>query len=179
MFSLTIIALLVGFALLILGGAGVFGPDTLRRALTAFPRNRAAAVAFTLINVLWVAIMVYHAPLGRFEWIKPLLYILAPSTFFAVLVFMDELLAPRMLGGFLLLIANPALNAARWHESDWRLVLTLFVYVWIVWAMILVLSPYRFRHTAAWVFAGNRRLPVFGGFLALGALLIALASAVY
>ncbi len=179
MYSLTFIALLVGFTALILGGAGVFRPASLRRVLDAFPRNRAAAVAFTLINVLWVAIMVYHAPLGRFEWIKPLLYILAPATFFAVLVFMDELLAPRMLGGFLLLIANPALNAARWHESDWRLVLTVFVYVWIVWAMILVLSPYRFRHTVAWVFAGNRRSPVFGALLSFGALLIALAVTVY
>lgn len=147
--------------------------------LDAFPRNRAAALALTLINVLWVAIMVYHAPLGRFEWIRPFLYVLAPATFVAVIVFMDELLAPRMLGGFLLLIANPVLNAARWHESSWRLVVTVLVYAWIVWGIILVLSPYRFRHSAEWTLAANRRAPVFGALFGIGVVLIALAATVY
>ncbi len=179
MYSLTTIALWVGAALIILGGMGVFRTQAMQLLCEAFPRHRTAALVFTLINVVWVAIMVYHAPLGRFEWIKPYLYILAPATYFAVIFFMDELMAPRMLGGFLLLIANPALNAARWHESSWRYVLTLLVYCWIVWAMIMVLSPYRFRHTMSWVFNKGRGKPVFGALLALGVLLVVLAATVY
>ncbi len=179
MFTLQTAGLVAGLVLLLLGGAGVFRPEFARRALGAFPRNRRAALLLTLINVIWVAIMIYHAPLGRFEWVKPLLYVLAPATFLVVIVFMDELLAPRMLGGLLLLLASPVLDVARWHESDWRLVLTVLVYGWIVWAIIIVLSPYRFRHIVSWAMGGVRRLPIFGALLALGALLIVLAVTVY
>lgn len=179
MYSLTSIALWTGVALVVLGVLGVFRTPTMQRLCEAFPRNRTAALLFTLVNVIWVAVMVYHAPLGRFEWVKPYMYILAPATFFAVIFFMDELLAPRMLGGFLLLAANPALNAARWHDSAWRYVLTVLVYFWIVWAMIIMLSPYRFRHTLNGIFCHGRAKPVFGVLLALGVLLAVLAVTVY
>lgn len=179
MYSLTTIASWTGVALILLGGMGVFRTRTMQRLCDAFPRHRSAALVFTLINVIWVAMLVCHAPLGRFEWVKPYMYILAPTTFFAVLFFMDELLAPRMLGGFLLLVANPALNAARWHDSAWRYALTVLVYFWIVWAMIIVLSPYRFRHTLNGIFQHGRAKPVFGVLLALGLLLVVLAITVY
>ncbi len=177
--SLTIIALMVGTVLIVLGGLGLFVPETLGRALTGFPRHRASAILLTLVNVLWVAWILYSMSLGRFEWVKAYVWLIAPGALLAIIFFMDELLAPRMLGGFLLLAAGPALDIARWNPSGWRLVLTTLVYVWIVWAMILVLSPYRFRHTVEWVLARKNGAPLFGGLLGLGALLVVLAVAVY
>ncbi len=179
MISLQMAGLVAGTLLTAVGGGGVFRPAPVRRLLDTFPRHRPSAVVLLLVNVIWVTLMVYHAPLGRFEWVKPFLFILAPVTFFAVLYYMEELLAPRMLGGLLLLAANPALNAARWHESAWRLVLTTFVYFVIVWAMILVLSPYRFRYTVEWCYRGARRVVAFGSLLVLGVVLLALSVAVY
>lgn len=177
--ELTYIGLFVGAVLIVLGGAGVFKWNQLSTALYAFPRHRASAILLTLVNVVWVAVLLYHTPLGRFEVLKPLLFVLAPVTFWAVTKYMDELLAPRMLGGLLLLAAVPVLDAARWHESGWRLVLTVLAYLWIVWSIFLVLSPYRFRHTVERVGRDPYRKPVFTVLLGTGLLLLFLSATAY
>ena len=87
---------------------------------TGFSRNIPAAWILTALDVAWVAWIVFHASLGWFDPLKPALYILAPMSFLAMVFFMDELLAPRALGGLLLLLANPVLNSARWLETEWR-----------------------------------------------------------
>lgn len=179
MWTLSTIAILTGGLCVAIGGAGVFASDRAQSAFLAFPRNRQAAALLTLINVLWVTWLLHITPLGRFEGLKNLLFVLSPLTLFAVIRYLDELLAPRMLGGLLLLAAVPVLDIARWHDSGLRLVLTTFTYIWIVWAMVLMLSPYRFRHTVQWSFRGSVRVPFYGALLGLGLLLLALAVTVY
>ena len=180
MSTLSLFGWLVGAALSALGAAMLWYRRKAHRWLEAFPRHRAAAVVLTLVNVIWVAWLLYHTPLGRFDWIKPFLILLAPAVFFAVITYMDELLAPRMWGGFLLLLAAPVLDAARWHDSALRLVLTVTVYAWVVWGMTIMLSPYRFRHATEWLFgAALRERVVAIGCFSLGLGLIALASTVY
>lgn len=156
----------------------MFVPDRLHAVLRVFPRHRGAAVVLTLFNTVWVAIMVYHTSLGRFEPLKPLIVVLAPATFVATINYMEELLAPRMLGGTLLLLAAPGLHLIRWHDSPWRLVVTVTMYVLIIWSMILMLSPYRFRHTVEWIYR-VARVPVFGLLFALGVAIGVLTVMVY
>jgi hypothetical protein len=180
MSTLSLFGWMVGAVLAALGVALLWDRRRMHRWLEAFPRQRAVSVVLTLVNVGWVAWLLQETPLGRFEWVKPFLILLAPAVFFAVLTYMDELLAPRMWGGFLLLLAAPVLDAARWHDSVLRLVLTVTVYSWVVWGMVLMLSPYRFRHVTEWLFdkvARERAAAIFA--LSLGLGLIALASTVY
>ena len=179
MYSLRLTGWLVGAVLVLLGAAGLCMGTSTRRALERFPRSRPAAILLTLVNVVWVALFLYHTPLGRFAWVQPWIPVLAPLALVLVVVFMDELLAPRMLGGLLLLAAHPVLEAARWHDSPWRLVLTGLAYVWIVWAMVVMLSPYRFRHTVEWVYTGRRTGAVYGLWLALGGTVWFLAMWIY
>lgn len=156
-----------------------FMPSAHAAFMDRFPRHRGLAVLLTLINVAWITWLLFETPLGRFEGLKPLLYVLAPLTFYAVIQFMDELLAPRMFGGFLLLAAAPVLDIARWHDSTARLAITVLVYVWVVWGIILVLSPYRFRHSVAWF--RRKRLATLAaiGAILLGGALVTLALTVY
>ena len=169
----------VGAFLLGIGLIGFLQPQRLHEWLDRFPRQRIAAILLTVINVIWVTWLLLETPLGRFEGWKPALFLLSPATLLAVIFFMDELLSPRMWGGLLILLAVPILDAARWHESGLRLLLTVVVYVWVVWSMILMLSPYRFRHTVEWCWPQPRRACVLGVFTIAGAALLVLGVTVY
>lgn len=169
----------VGACLLAGGLVGGLQPVRMQAALRAFPRHRIPAILLTVVNVIWVTWLLIETPLGRFETWKPALYVLSPATLLAVIFFMDELLAPRMLAGFLLLLAVPILDAARWHESPLRLILTTLVYIWVVWAMVVMLSPYRFRHTVEWCSPESRRRIVAALFSVVGAALVTMGLFVY
>ncbi len=169
----------VGLILLVGGLMGWIVPARMQAAMRSFPRHRVAAIMLTVVNVIWVTWLLIETPLGRFESWKPALYVLSPATLLAVIFFMDELLAPRMLAGFLLLLAVPILDAARWHESPWRLILTTLVYIWIVWSMLVMLSPYRFRHTVEWCEEDGRQRIVTGVFAVVGAALLVMGFFIY
>lgn len=174
------ISLLLGLVLVALGLAGWHLNTGAGAWLQAFPRNRKWAVVLAALNTAWAAWWVYQMPLGRFAWIQPWLGLLALAAWWLTIRFMDELLAPRMLGGFLLLLAVPILNAARWHPSPWRLIVPVLVYIWVLWGMWLMLSPYRFRHSFEWVYATPQRArSLYGGLLAIGMLVSALSLLVF
>jgi uncharacterized protein YjeT (DUF2065 family) len=148
MMPLSTAAYLLGGVIMALHLPALLAPGWLRVQLRALPRGRIPARLFTGAALFWVAWIVFHAPLGRFDAYKPALFVLTPLAFFLITHFLDELLAPRALGGLLLLAANPLLNLARWHDSPLRLVVTVICYLAVVAGIILVLSPYRFRHAA-------------------------------
>ncbi len=177
---LAIIACLIGGALILSGVIGLAVPAGLRRVMLAFPRSRVMAWVLTAADLAWVTWIIHSAYLGRFEVLRPAIYIGAPIAFLLIVFFVDELLAPRALGGLLLLLANPVLNAARWHESAWRLVVTVIAYAWVVAGIVLVLSPYRFRHVAEFVTKTESRCRAAGAIrLAAGAAILFLGLKVY
>jgi hypothetical protein len=113
-------------------------------------------------------------PLGWFDEYKWSLYVLAPLLFVLVIFLMDELLAPRALGGLLLLLAAPILNSARWHPSAWRLIMVALAYAGVIVGMMLVVSPYRFRKWARSGIKDNSRARLVGSMGTLGGLGIVL-----
>jgi hypothetical protein len=170
---------LAGVVFLGFGLAGLLWPRPTEKALMAFPRHRVSGILLAVINVLWVSWLLHVTPLGMFDSWKRALVVLSPLTLWLVIRYMDELLAPRMLGGFILLLAVPLLDLIRWHDSGWRLVLTATVYVFVVLAMVWMLSPYRFRHISQWIFGRVVRLPFFAGVAGLGGWLVFLSAKVY
>jgi hypothetical protein len=173
-------ALFTGALGVLLGLPLTLAPARCRALLSSFPRHPGAAWALTAACVLWVTWIVWHAALGRFEFLKPGLYLAAPAVFFLLIHFLDELLAARALGGLLLLMANPVLNAARWHDTPWRFVMTALAYAWVVAGMALVLSPYLFRRWSRVAAADDARCRATGiAALALAALLVGLGLTLY
>lgn len=170
---LGVIGLIAGLALLA-------APESCRAFLPGLGRHKPTAWMLTAIDLLWVAWIVNNAPLGRFEFLKPGLYLLAPLAFFLLIHFMDELLGARALGGLLLLMANPILNAARWHDSNWRYVMTIIAYGWAVAGIALVLSPFWWRRWVTPWLATDARCRATGvAKLAAGLALLYLAWRVY
>ena len=106
--------LFLGRALLGLGAlgvaAGIFAagrPAAVCAGLQAFPRSKSPGWILAAIGTFWACWVIFHAALGRFEVVKPLIPVLGVATFAAIVYFLDDMLAPRALGGLLLLVANP------------------------------------------------------------------------
>jgi hypothetical protein len=179
MLSLATISLIFG-AVCIAGGIALLArPEAVRGWLAAFPRNRPAAWILTAVALAGVAWIVYHARLGRFDSLKPWIWLAGPVSLGLIVVFVDELLAPRALGGLLLLAANPMLQAARVSDSPWSVVVSAFTYVLIVAGIAWMLGPYRFRRWTTWLTSGARARVTGAVLAAAGLLLAGLSVTVY
>lgn len=139
------IAIIIGMLGLAGGLLGLFRPELVNRFVELFPRSVVPAWIFTALCCWLGASEALEMNMGFLDAYKKYIYVISPAVFIASVVYMKELLAPRALGGFLLLIAVPILQIARWHESPWRLVVVLIVYLWIICGLILLLSPWYFR----------------------------------
>ena len=142
----------LGWILVLLGGLGALAgllllrfPAAVRAGLAAFPRSKWPGWILTAACLFWVSWVIRHAALGRFEGLKPLIPVAAVLVFAGMVWLLDELLAPRALGGLLLLLANPLLNGVRWADSPWRYAVILIAYAWVVAGCALMLHPWTFR----------------------------------
>ncbi|NCC49616.1 MAG: hypothetical protein EOM20_00225 [Spartobacteria bacterium] len=174
-----ILSIIVGSVLIVSGLCLLLLPLASLQAVTMFPRSRWPGWVLTAVDLAWVAYILQDAYLGPCEFLKPYIYPVAPVAFFLVIYYMDELLAPRALGGLLLLAGSPVLNAARWYDTSWRLYMVVLAYLWVIMGMTLVLSPFRFRKTMEFVFKTDvrRRACAFAGTLVgLCAVLLAVAK---
>ncbi len=143
------IAIILGVLATAGGLVGVLRPDLVKRFAELFPRSVAPAWVFTALCCWLGAKEALGMNMGFLDAYKKYIYIISPAVFIASVVYLKELLAPRALGGFLLLIAVPILQIARWHESALRLVVVVLVYLWIIYGLVLLLSPWWFRKFSA------------------------------
>ncbi|OGV63891.1 MAG: hypothetical protein A2498_05855 [Lentisphaerae bacterium RIFOXYC12_FULL_60_16] len=132
-------------ASLVAGTLAFAVPVRVQGWLRAFPRSRSAGVVLSLAALLGAAVELHRMPMGMLESWKPSLLVLIPLVFILVVVFMDDLLAPRALGGILALAATPILETVRWHPSSGRLVLVVLAYLMAGIGCYWMLSPYGFR----------------------------------
>lgn len=180
MMPLSKLSILVGLVYCLLHLPLVLAPGLMKRGLAAFPRNRWAGVVLAAWALAWSAVEVNDMPLGMIDAFKSWLWVLGPVVFVLVLVFMDEMLAVRALGGLLMLAACPVLEIQRLNDSSWTVVPAVLAYVWVVAGMVLILSPYRFRHSVERCCATETRTRLMGaGGTVAGGLLIGLGLRVF
>ena len=143
--SLQWIAILLGVLATAGGLVGALRPELIKRFAELFPRSTVPAWIFTALCCVLGAKEALGMNMGFLDAYKKYIYIISPAVFIASVVYMKELLAPRALGGFLLLIAVPILQVARWNESPLRLVVVILVYLWVIYGLVLLMSPWWFR----------------------------------
>ena len=139
--------LLFAFAALglLLAGLAIFAPRPLARVLRAFPRHTLTGWLLTAIAATAATYIVYHAPLGRFDAIKPIVPVLGVVLFFAFVWSLRELLAVRALAACLLLAADPILDAILWAPDALlfaRDYATALIYLILIFAALLFLYPW-------------------------------------
>lgn len=181
MMSLSELSYLIGGVYVALHLPLVIAPQLSRKILKWFPRNFWIGAVFAALALTWSAFEVNDMPLGNFiEGYKWTLLILAPVVLGLILVFMNELLAPRALGGLLLLVANPVLSIQFLSDARGTWVIAGLAYVWVVAGTILVLSPYRFRLAVEKCCGTDRACQVAGGFgVVMGCILIVMGKVAY
>jgi uncharacterized protein YjeT (DUF2065 family) len=156
--DLKMLALVIGGVMALFSLPCVVMPRKSREWIKAFPRGKIPAWVLTALCVAWSAYLLYKMPLAWFDNYKPSLYVMAPLLFFLIVKFMDELLAPRALGGLLVLIPSPVLDIARQRG----LLLVTLAYVAVIAGITLILSPYVFRKSMAFCIANDIRCRTFG-----------------
>ena len=178
--NLTNVALVIGVIAIVGRLPLLVAPALARRGIAAFPRHVLTGRLLALIAMAWGTYELFQMPMGFLDAWKPVLWGLAPVSYVLIIFFLDELLPVRALGGLLLLAPTPMLDAARWHPSPWRFVIIALAFAWVIWGMVLVVTPFRLRQAAAFWIATDGRCRLAGllGVL-VGAFLIALALTVY
>ena len=142
----------------------------------AFPRHVWAGRILAAVDILWSAWLLLQM---RFAWVDAhhmLIYAAVPLAYVLVILFVDDLLASRALGGFMLLAPLPILESAFVHPAASRLVMTSFAYLLVIFGIVLVWSPFKWRQwTERWIIrvpitrtVGIVGLIVGAGMLALG-----------
>ncbi|MGE4490165.1 MAG: hypothetical protein AB7E95_11545 [Kiritimatiellales bacterium] len=180
MSELAVTTLLIGLAALAGGVFAVAAPTKLRAGLVAFPRSIWPGRILAAVDLAWAAYELSLMHLGMFDAWKVHLYWLVPVSVYLCARYLDELLSPRALGGFMLLLAGLVLDIARWHPSEWRLVIVVMAYLWILVGLLFLLSPWWFRRIALAVTKTDSLLRI-GGIVKMlaGLALVVLALRVY
>ncbi|MDH3982046.1 MAG: hypothetical protein OES84_04000 [Kiritimatiellaceae bacterium] len=143
--SLQWISILIGIMALVGGLAGIFRPALIHRFAEIFPRSSVPAWVFTALCCVLGAKEALGMNMGFLDAYKKYIYIISPAVFVASLVYMKELLAPRALGGFLCLIAVPIVRTASTSGSPLFQILVAVVYIWVIYGIALLMSPWYFR----------------------------------
>ncbi len=177
---LAMMAIGIGVAAILGKWKGLADPAAVRAFMKAFPRSQAWGWALLTVDMVVVSLLLWNLPVDWIRKWRPVLFLLCPASIYLVGRFVDELLAPRMLGGLLLLMAAPVLEAARFHPSQARLVMTILAYSWVFPGMLLVASPWWFRKATDGLLRTDTRIRIGSAFgLLLGVVLIVLGVTVY
>ncbi len=143
--SLQWISILLGALAVIGGSIGLFRPDLVKRFAELFPRSMVPAWILTALCCGLGAKEAMTMNMGFLDAYKVYIYAIAPAVFIASLIYLKELLAPRALGGFLLLIAVPIVRTAALSGKPFFQVVVALVYLWIIYGLVLLMSPWWFR----------------------------------
>lgn len=163
-----------GAAALAWGAFALAKPAAAQGALKAFPRNRWAGWVLTAAACAWAGRIVWGAELGAFQFVHGWVPVLAVLLFGACVWALDELLAARMLGGLMLLAADPVLDGIRWAGGAWEYAMAAVAYGVIVAGALWLLHPWRFRTWAEKLGATAGRWKAAAcAWAALGAVLLA------
>jgi hypothetical protein len=139
---------------------GLLKPAAFANALRKFPRSEPWGYALTGLGTAWFLYNVYSESITDFAAYKNVMLIGFGALGLLTCIFVRDFLAVRGLAVVLLLLAKVVLDTARWHPSQWRLILAVLAYVWIVAAMWFTISPWRFRDIINWMTANEMRIRV-------------------
>ncbi len=150
-------------------------PDAWRQWSADFPRSKPLGYLLVGFATAWFLWHVRNETLADFAKYKP--FLLAGFALIGVLtcIYVSDFLAARGLALTMLLMAKLMVDTARWHESDWRWVISGLAYVWVFFGIWLTISPWRLRDFLTWHNRSNSRIRTLAAArLGLSALLVVL-----
>ena len=155
-------------------------PTAYAETARKFPRNVPAGVVLMLLGTAWFLYYFNLESIADFAAMKPYMMAFFGAVGVASCFFVQDYLAVRGLAVVLLLLGKMMVDAARWAETDWRLVVVSLAYVFVVSGMWLTVYPWHLRDALGWVTASTPRIrlgSVVG--LAVAVLVITLGLTVF
>lgn len=177
--SLFFATFLTGIILAAAGALLLWKMKTAAAVAQAFPRSEPAAFFCMGVGSIWFLSHVLRLSEADFGAYK--LYLFFGFGVVAVLSFIHarDFLAVRGLAILILLSANVLLDAAYMQDPGSRLFLVSVVYLGIMAALYLGMSPFRLRDFFGWVFATPKRSRILGGALLFYGLLLNIVAFTY
>lgn len=170
--SLSLIALVLGVAVLVSHLFALARPAATTAWLRGFPRNVPVGVVLMLIGTAWFEWNLNNENLDDIAKFKP-----AMQAAFAILgvascFFVKDFLSVRGLCVVMLMAAWLVCDVARWHPSPFRIAMTAWAYVWALAGLWWSVQPWRARDAINWVVGSPGRFKlaaiagvVWGGFV--------------
>lgn len=173
--SLATLSLVLGAIALVGGVMGLMGGKKTRDFLIGFPRNTTAGYVLILAATAWFLLILKDENLADFENLRTPFYVFILITGIGSCLYLKDFLAVRGTAVLKLLLAKLIVDTARFHESEWRLVLVVAAYLMVIGGMWFTVSPWRMRDLLAWVTAEDKRFKTLCGVrIAFGVALVGL-----
>ena len=172
--SLQTTGLLVGALVLVLHALALFRAKGVQQWLKKFPRSRELGVVLLTVDAIWAFALIAQIDLGEFTRGRMFFLIIIAIAYVLTLLFVDEFLAVRALGMFLILLAEPLLEVAFQRPETGHLLLSVLAYAWATLGIFWVGMPYLLRDQIDWVSRSDMRwrLAALAGVVYGGALIV-------
>jgi hypothetical protein len=178
--KLSTLAVLLGLVFGLPHLYGMLKPAAFGALLRKFPRYTPIGYVLTLVSTAWFLANLKQESISDFAAFKPFLFGLFAAVGLGTCVFVRDFLPVRGLAVFWLLLAKFMVDTARWVDTEWRLVVVTWAYVWVVGGMWFTVSPWRLRDLIDWSTATEGRTRLISGLrLAFGLFVVALGLTVY
>jgi len=125
-------------------------PESWRRWSAGFPRSKGLGAVLVLAATAWFMWHVQNETLADFTKFKPYMLVGFAAVGVLTCIYVSDFLAARGLALLMMLVAKLMVDTARWHESEWRWVVTTLAYLWVFAGIWLTISPWRLRDFIAW-----------------------------
>ena len=178
--KLSILASLLGLGFALPQIYGLMRPAAFAEALRKFPRSLPWGYTLMLLGTAWFLWNLRSDTTQDFAAFKPIMFAGFAAIGVGACVYVKDFLAVRGLAVVVLLLAKLVLDTARWVDTEWRLVLVVWAYVWIVASVWFTISPWQLRDFIQFLTANERRIRITSAFrLALGLLVLLLGLTVF
>lgn len=156
--SLSTLAILLGAGFAVPQVFGLMRPVRFKEIARAFPRNTEAGYVLVALATVWFLYNLKLESVADFAHLKKYMLVGFGALGVATCLFVKDYLAVRGLAVVLLLLAKYTLDTARWADTELRLVLVVWAYVWICAGIWFTVSPWRLRDIIGWMTEDENRI---------------------
>jgi hypothetical protein len=171
--TLSQLALVLGIGFAVPNLYAVTNPGGTRSAVRKFPRSLPWGFALMIAGTIWFLYYLQLESISDFAKYKPIMIAAFAGIGVGTCIYLQDFLAVRGLAIVLMLLAKFTLDTQRWQPSQWRLVLAVWAYLWVIVGIWLTISPWRLRDWIDWHTATDQRLRIGSGLRAAFGLLVA------
>jgi hypothetical protein len=158
---------------------GLLKPAAFAAALRRFPRSLYWGYFLMALGTAWFLYYLSIESISDFESYKPYMYLGFGLVGLLSCIYVSDFLAVRGLAIVLMLLGKLMIDTARWHASNWRLVIVVMAYLMVMAGIWFTVSPWRLRDLIHWAVANEKRTRfISAGRLLFGLFLIILGIAV-